>query len=221
MKTALVAVAGGPAYQRYAEDLMDSAAQHFQPTEEVSFNIIPGDASWPAGTMMRWHRLLEHMPDADFVYLIDADMLMVARVGTGILPPNGHGITATQHPGYVGVMPGGLPFDRNLISKAFVRFGEGSIYHCGGFVGGERSAVRALALRISEMVDGTLAEGSVPLWHDESCLNRCLIDTPPNRLLSPAYCYPQADGYYKTFWPEVYIPRIVALDKTQEERGER
>lgn len=221
MRTALVAIAGGDAYVKYAEALMQSAATHFQPTEEVEFLVIPGDEGWPNGTMMRWHHLLEHLPYTDFVYMTDADMLMVARVGSAILPPNGYGITATRHPGYVGVSPGALPYDRNLISRAFVRLGEGKHYYCGGFVGGERSAMRALALRISEMVDGSLADGAVPLWHDESCLNRCLIDTPPQRTLSPSYCYPADDGYYKMFWPEAYVPRVVALVKTQEERGER
>jgi hypothetical protein len=40
-------------------------------------------------------------------------------------------------------------------------------------------------------------------------------------MLSPSYCYPADDGYYKTFWPEIYVPRILALDKTADERGDR
>lgn len=221
MRTALVAIAGGDTYVKYAEALMESAERHFQPTEEVEFHVIPGDATWPEGTMMRWHHLLEDLPDAHFIYLIDADMLMVARVGSGILPPGGFGITGTQHPGYVGMMRGALPYERRPESACYVPLNEGEIYHCGGFVGGERLAVRSLGLRIMRMIDIDLDRGIVPTWHDESALNRMFASLRPDRLLSPSFCYPAADGYYKTFWPEPYIPRILAIDKTEDERGDR
>lgn len=222
MKTALVAIAGGDAYLKYAEALMESAATYFRPTEEVEFHIIPGESSWPNGTMMRWHRLLENLPRAHFVYLCDADMLMVSAVGPAILPPGGFGITATQHPGYVSTSPPHLPFERRLQSASYVGLNDGSVYHCGGFVGGERMAVRMLGARITRLIDKDIVNDVVPTWHDESALNRVLASDPPDRLLSPSYCYPGANlAYYKNFWPRAYVPQIVAVEKTQAERGDR
>lgn len=221
MRTALVAVAGGAAYQSYAETLMESALEHFRPTEDVEWHVIEGIASWPAGTMMRYHRLLDNLPRAHFVYLIDADMLMVAPVGSEILPPRGYGITATQHPGYVGMSREHLPFERRPESSCYVGLNDGDTYHCGGFVGGERLAMKMLATRIVRLIDSDVEKGLVPTWHDESALNRVIASDGVQRTLTPSYCYPQADGYYKTFWPQEYVPRILAIDKTQAERGDR
>lgn len=222
MRTALVAVAGGRIYEEYAERLMESAAEFFHPTAEVDLIVIPGDDTWPNGTMMRWHHLLDNLPRAHFVFMIDADMEFVAPVGPAILPSGGYGITATQHPGYPWFARALLPYDRNPESKACVQAAEGQHYFCGGFVGGERLAMKILAKTIADMVDMTLIRGHRPLWHDESCLNRALIDDPPSRMLTPSYCYPAHDDHYRQdIWGQEYERKIIALDKPAEHRQGR
>src|SRR5579859_5456337 len=144
--TALVAVAGGQVYEDYADALMASAEEFFCPTGTREFTIIPGENSWPNGTMYRYHRLLEHFPRTNYVFLIDADMLFEAEVGREILP-SPLGVTATLHPGYVERFVHELPFERNEASAAYVAPGESDTYFCGGFVGGGRVAMRALAIQ--------------------------------------------------------------------------
>lgn len=222
MRTALVAVAGGTIYEEYAARMMESAAEFFHPTGEVDLIVIPGDSGWPNGTMMRWHHLLDNLPRANFVFMIDCDMEFVAPVWGEVLPTGRHGITATQHPGYPWFDRALLPYDRNPESEACVQPDEGEHYFCGGFVGGERTAMRILGTTIMHAVDVTLVAGHRPLWHDESCLNRALIDSPPRTVLTPSYCYPARDDHYRqNVWGQEYERKIVAIDKTAEERGER
>lgn len=217
--TALVTVVSGAAYVAYAEAMFESAREHFHPTEEVLFVTLPGRKGWPDATMYRPRILAEQMPDADYVFLIDADMVFVAPVGSEVLP--GIGVTATQHPGYVGKSDSELPYEYRATSACYVASGEGAAYYAGGFFGGGHSAMGFLVGAIAVLIDIDLAKGITPVWHDESALNACLALAPPTRVLSPSYCYPNNDHWYRTFWLESYERRIVAVDKTQAERGDR
>lgn len=220
--TALVTVVSGDAYHRFADDMFESAREFFAPTLNVELVKLESQPGWPAATMMRYHILSASLPRAHFVYLIDADMRFEANVGPEILPPGGLGITATLHPGYVGKPPRELPFERRFESAAFVSGTEGLTYFCGGFIGGERLAVRLLASKVSAIIDADLARGTHPQWHDESAINRVLAHEPPTRILDPSYCFPDRSDYYeRTVWPIGYERKIVAIDKDAATRGDR
>ncbi len=199
---------------------MESAEEFFCPTGTREFTIIPGEEHWPRGTMMRYHRLLEHFPRTNYVFLIDADMLFEAEVGREILP-SPLGITATLHPGYVGSFVHELPFERNEASAAYVAPGESDTYFCGGFVGGRRGAMRTLAKQVVQIIEIDQANGLIPTWHDESALNKMLALSPPEVILDPGFCCPQNDSWYRSVWPEPYERKITALDKSADERGDR
>lgn len=221
--TALVTVVSGDAYHDFSDAMLESAREHFHPTEEIIFRRFNGPEGWPAATLMRYHVLLRWLPRAHYVFMIDADAVFEQEVGPEILPPHRLGITATLHPGYVGKPRGELPYERRPESAAYIGPYEGhSAYYAGGFVGGERLAVRILAAQIANIIDADEANGIIPTWHDESCLNRVLATAPPAVSLSPAYCHPDRDDYYREHvWTEPYERRIVMLDKSGDERGER
>lgn len=218
MITCLVTVINGEIYEKFAEDLFRSAAEFFRPTKKVKLLMLQGHSGWPNATMYRWHHLRDAMPEADYVFMSDADMRFESHVGDEILPEVG--IVATQHPGYVGITARDLPYERRMGSHCCIHAG-GQRYYCGGFVGGTREAMMGLAKKISAKIDLDQEIGLTPIWHDESALNRCLLSAPPMKVLSPAYCYPDDDKYYKSIWPELYERKLVALDKTEGERGER
>jgi hypothetical protein len=156
------------------------------------------------------------------VFLIDADMQFEQHVGPEILPTGGFGITATEHPGYVGKTPAEFPYERNPDSTTCIPSPLGERYYCGGFVGGDRLSMRLLASQVAAMIDLDQEHGITPIWHDESALNKALLYTlPPRTVLPPSYCYPDHDDYYRTFWPDIYSRKIVAVDKTAAERSGR
>jgi hypothetical protein len=212
----LVAVVRGATYERFAQELFVSARRLFRPTGDVEMMVLPGVPGWPAATLYRYHVLAQHLPQLrhDYVFMVDADMLVEAPVGPEILAP----LVATRHPGYVETVRDELPYERSASSAAQVREGEGVAYYAGGFVGGAREHVLDLAQRIAANVDLDERRGVVARWHDESHLNRCLIDTPPFLELSPAYCHPDDDAAYRAVWRERYPRRLVAVDKRPEER---
>jgi histo-blood group ABO system transferase len=213
-RVVLVSVVSGERYVRYARRMLASADGFFFKSGEIerAFVMLDGREGWPAATMYRYHVILEQadrFQNATHVYLIDADMRFVAPVQEEILGA----LVATSHPGYVGRR--GTYEDRPL-SAAFVGEEEGATYFCGGFVGGEQSEFLALSEAIREGVDSDAANGVTAVWHDESHLNRYLIDHPPTLHLSPSYCYPEDDqSYIQKVWPQRYEPRIVALRKNR------
>lgn len=219
MKTTLVTVVSGDLYEKFTADLFDSAEEFFHPTDEIDLLMLPGVPGWPDATMLRPQVLAQHFPDSDFVFLCDADMLFAGHVGNEILR---YGIIATVHPGYVGMHTEMLPYERRVESYCCVDYGKGDRYYAGGFWGGSALAVQYACEAITIMIRQDTRNGIVPVWHDESALNCFLAFTKtPKIALSPSYCYPDNDSYYKTFWPEQYERKLVALDKTPEQRAGR
>jgi histo-blood group ABO system transferase len=211
-RIALVTVASGETYVGYAERMLASARDYFQAGGRADpvFVLLEGREGWPAATMRRYHVIVDQadrFSDASHIFHVDADMLFVAPVGPEILGR----LVGTRHPGYIGRRG---TYEERLESTAYVAPDEGRVYYCGGFVGGERTAFLQLAEAIQAGVDEDARNGIVATWHDESHLNRYLVDHPPEVTLSPSYCYPADDRQYvRRIWAERYEPKIVALDK--------
>lgn len=212
----LCCVAGGEAYIKYAEGLAYSST-YFQPSNDVRFMVIPGEEGWPNGTMYRWHRLLENMPETDYVFLCDADMRFESKIGTEII---GDSITLTLHPGYVGKRPTEYPYEKRMESACYVP--HGNFYYCGGFAGGPRKDLKRFANGITSRIDFDVANGITPVWHDESALNKVADLWPDLHILDPSFCYPDDDTHYRDhIWKVPYQRKLVALDKKEAERGNR
>ncbi len=216
--TAFICCATDGYYYDCAKALGKSLMEHVT-FDSARFHILPARVGpWPMSTITRPAAMLENwdaieMIGADYVYCIDADMLVVSALDESILGE----IVATEHPGYVGHHRSTLPYDRNELSRAYVPMSEGDRYYAGGFFGGEREAVRDMVEQMAWIV-----EGPRPRWEDESALNRCLLDSPPTVVLSPAYVHPEDDSYYRReVWKEDYPRIITALDKPDSERQGR
>ena len=209
-RVALVTVASGESYVLYAEQMLASAERYFfaDGGADVDLVMLSGRVGWPAATIERYHVIVENaerLAAATHVFHLDADMLFVAQVGAEIVAP----LVGTTHPGYVSRRG---TYEERPESAACVAPDEGSVYYCGGFVGGERAEFLQLANAIRTRVDRDAEQGIVARWHDESHLNRYLVDRPPDLTLSPSYCYPaNARGYIRRVWPERYEPKIIAL----------
>jgi hypothetical protein len=220
MSTTLVCVVNGEVYEKFAEDLFTSARKFFHPTNEVRCEMFYGPPGWPDATMYRHHVLAKNMPNTSYVFLCDADMLFVAPVREEILPE--FWVTATLHPGYVTTPRDHLPYERRPESSTCIPYGGGEFYFAGGFVGGTRHAMMTISRSIKDLVDRDHDNGIVPTWHDESALNRVLSAEPPEIALSPSYCYPANDTWYRnSCWPEQYERKLIALDKTEDQRAGR
>lgn len=218
MRVGLLVAATGP-YLRFVEPLLRSAAEHFFPEDDLEVHVFtdadaaPADARvhpwphrpWPDGTLRRYHAYWgarDALVGCDFLVAMDADMRFVGPVGREIVGA----LVGTQHPGFTGKRGS---YEDRPESTACVGPDEGAAYYCGGFVGGLTAPFLALAQRIARRVDLDAAKGLTAVWHDESHLNRCLEDTPPERTLSPAYCTPEGCDWFTPTEPA----RVLALAK--------
>jgi glycosyl transferase family 6 len=225
MTVALVTIVSGSTYIAYARGLFASADQYFSPDGQMKTVMLLAEKGWPAATMYRpkilarWLRT-RRASKFDHVYLVDADARFEATVGSEVFP-DGAGIVATLHPGYIGKPRQTFPYEDRPDSACCVPPERGEHYFCGGFIGGDRKSLLAHMESAAALIDTDMGNGLVPRWHDESAHNRLLAWNPPDRVLSPAYAHPDNDAWYTTWWPGQFARKLVMLDKPSDERAGR
>lgn len=148
----------------------------------------------------------------DYLYYVDVDCLFVDNVSSEILG----NLTGVRHCGYMNSQG---PFETNRNSCLYLEPSNYKFYFGGGFSGGKRQNYLELSQWCSTMIDKDVANGVIPVWHDETALNRYFATTPPDVVLTPSYHYPQSNvSFYKKMWvPNDYPPKIILLDKNHGE----
>lgn len=211
VRVAIILIAtGGEQYMKFVPPLVASLEKFFPPHDVVLFTdveevvgapslfaavgspptphvirIPQPDLGWPRATLMRYHAMLAQgnlLSQYDQIFYMDIDMLVCSPVtGDDIFS---EGLTAVIHAGYPDA------FERRRKSTAFV---EGHpMYYTGAFIGGNRRSFISMCETIAHNVDTDGINGIKAVWYDESHLNRYLVDNPPLKKLSPAYCFPEA-----------------------------
>ena len=164
--------------------------------------------SWPIPTLKRYNYFIKEqdfISQFDYCFYFDVDMRIDSIVGEEVLGD----LVATKHFYKINESPEQFSYERNPSSLAYVSFGEGKSYYAGGFNGGKTSEFLKMSQVIADRVNKDLENNIVALWHDESHINRYMIDNPPTLELSPEYCYPEPElGKY----PQ-HNPKIIALLK--------
>lgn len=223
-------------YHRFVTGLIGSADRYFlngnssttyyvfsdaPPSVQTSRNVvhIPIEhRPFPFASADRWKHFTQNadkLGNEDFLFYVDVDCMFVDNVGTEILGD----LVGVRHCGFYN-KPG--PYETNANSMAFVNPSTAKYYFGGGFSGGKKDSYLALAKWCYEAFEKDQANGIMPVWHDESVLNRYFSDHEPNIILSPAYHYPQDDiERYKRIWhPDTFQPKLLLLKKEhQEVRG--
>jgi hypothetical protein len=166
---------------------------------------------WPLSTMLRCHAyltvseyLLKHY---DYVFAIDADMVWRAPVNVEELCQP---LIACAHPGFEGQDRASFPYENNPQSSCCVKQSEGSTYFAGGFFGGRTDCFITVCAAVACSINQDLNNHIIPRWHDESSLNRALIDFPPTEILR-GFMVPEEQVTGTTKAP------LVALQKKHEE----
>ena len=169
---------------------------------------------WPMPTLKRYNYFVkekEFISKFDYCFYFDVDMGLVDKVGDEVLSD----LVATMHP-YQSFYPKEeRSYDRNEKSLAYVPVGEeGELYYAGGFNGGSTKRFLEMAEVLADRVTKDLDNGVIALWHDESQMNRYLIDNPPTLSLTPSYCFAE-EHMGNPNYP--YEPKIIALKKNHNE----
>lgn len=172
---------------------------------------------WPDNTLKRFHVFLrikeQLMQETDYLFFFNANLLFTQPVGLEILPAlNSNGIVGTIHPGFFNSPNTEFTYERNNASTAYIPMGEGVHYYAGGLSGGCTKAYLELCETIRSWVDKDASNQIIPIWHDESLINKYFLDNPPTISLSPAYLYPEG-------WTIPFDKIIVIRDKSKKEYG--
>ena len=169
---------------------------------------------WPMPTLKRYNYFVkekEYISQFDYCYYFDIDMGIIDKVGDEVLSD----LVATMHPYQTFYSKNDRSYDRNPNSSAYVRYGEeGPNYYAGGFNGGSTKEFLKMSQVIADRVTKDLEKGIIALWHDESQMNRYMIDNPPSLSLTPSYCFAEELINNPSYQ---YEPKIIALKKDHDE----
>ncbi|WP_352422611.1 alpha-1,2-fucosyltransferase [Proteiniphilum sp.] len=107
--------------------------------------------------------------------------------------------TALSFDEYLCKDPDMYPYDRNPECHACIAEGEGERYYQGGFFGGCHREIMEFNRWAVERIEEDLKKGVVAKFHDESYLNKYLINKKPHILNDEYAYYPQStySGKYK------------------------
>ena len=228
MKVCILTIATNK-YIQFVERLLDNIEENFlnghdiqcllftDHAVETSDNVTVSQIDhepWPMPTLKRYNYFIkekEFISQFDYCFYFDVDMGLVDKVGDEVLSD----LVATMHPYQTFYPKEQRSYDRNSKSLAYVSLGEeGDNYYAGGFNGGTTKRFLEMSEVLSERVSKDLENGVVALWHDESHMNRYLINNPPTLSLTPSYCFAE-EQMGNLDYP--YEPKIIALKKNHNE----
>lgn len=234
MKIAILTICTGK-YTMFFEGLYNSCEEFFLKSHEKKYfvftdgeilsksNVIKihqQKLGWPFDTMMRFHmfnQFSEMIGKYDYVFFLNANMIMCKEVGEEILPNElNENLMGVLHPGYYNKPIERATFERNPGSVFCVNYNEGKHYYQGCFNGGKGEDFMKMSNILANKIDVDMANGIIPIWHDESALNWYFRDK--NVLsLSPSYAYPEVWG--KNLYGEVHDVEKIAMQIDKSKFG--
>lgn len=89
--------------------------------------------------------------------------------------------------------PDSYTYDRNPLCQAYIPYGKGQRYYQASFYGGRVPEMLELAAWCAESTRFDLSNGIMALWHDESYLNKYLLERNP-KVIGTIYGKPEEFG---------------------------
>lgn len=219
-------------YDKFIQGLITSADTFFLNNDNVTYYIFTNSdinavskrniikipiehKPFPFASMDRFKHFTNNadkFSKENYLYYVDVDCLFVDNIGDEIIG----NLVGVRHCGYYN-KPG--PFENNAKSCLYLDKSKYKYYFGGGFSGGTKDNYLELSRWCSEKIDKEVSEGRIPLWHDETAINKYFADHMPDVILSPSYHYPQGNiEYYKKMWkPQTFNAKILLLDKIHKE----
>lgn len=173
---------------------------------------------WPNNTLMRFDLFLsikDKLKDFDYIFFFNGNMEFIMSVGHEVLPDEklNNGLVMGLHPGFADRPKNEWTYERNPESTAYIPFDSGNYYVQGCLNGGTSKAYLKLCQECSKNTHTDLDKGIVAVWHDESHLNKYILDKNP-LILGCNYLWPENFHSEKT-----YDIKIIQRDKSNPVYG--
>lgn len=186
---------GSPCIREYF--VFTDASSLYKEENRHIHRIYQYDMGWPDNTMKRFHLFLtirEQLKDFDYLFFFNANMEFVAPVGIDLLPDEkDNGLVGALHSWYCDVPPWEFPYERRRKSMAYIPYWKGKQYCQGSLIGGTADTFLRMCEICARRIDTDRMNDIIPIWHDESMINRYFIDNPP-KLLDCRYNYCEERG---------------------------
>lgn len=156
--------------------------------------IFQENLGWPGNTLFRFKmfsKITEQLEKFDYIFFLNANVVCMKKITREMFLPLEHELLVVQHPGYYNKKNYEFPYERHKKSTAYISYREGKVYVCGGINGGKTDSYLRLIKELNQRIQDDYNRDVIAEWHDESQLNRYIIDYTDYRLLSPAFCYPE------------------------------
>ncbi len=168
---------------------------------------------WPNNTLRRFDiflRIEDILKDFQYVYFINANMRCVRPITEENFLPlkDEENLVVVQHAGYYQKKVTEYPYERNPQSLAYVPIERAKYYVMGSLNGGKSNCYMEMVRKLSINTDKDWENGIVALWHDESHLNRYILDRKDVKILPPSYCAAEELEY-------PFEPYMILLDKSK------
>lgn len=166
---------------------------------------------FPMISLLRYHYYAEQeklLSWYDYIYHIDCDMELLSNLTDEFLGER----VCVIHPSYTSSSfpKQQFPYDRNKDSDAFIPYGYGNRYYQNCFQGGSRNNFLDMSKTLRHRIEKDLRNNYIALWHDESYMNRYMVENPPTKELPPTYAQPEN-------WPSFGPTKILHKDKNHTE----
>jgi hypothetical protein len=161
--------------------------------ENVHF-IKQEDLGWPGNSLYRYRffkNIEENLFEMDFLFFFNGNYLFVKPIRLEELLPgenNDHWTALVWHTTMEKEIAQ-YTYERNPQSKAFIPYGEGKFYFQGGFYGSDKEHFFDLINTCDQWTEEDLKKNIIPVWNDESYLNRYMLDKNP-KILGTEYGKP-------------------------------
>lgn len=125
----------------------------------------------------------------DYLFFFNANMEFLAPVGEDILPTEkDNEMIGALHSWYFDQYKWNYPYERRRLSSAFIPYWIGKHYFQGSLLGGTTSAFLKMCETCNRWIDLDLLNNLIPIWHDESMVNKYFLLYPP-KILDCRYNY--------------------------------
>ena len=168
----------------------------YQASNTRVHTIFQESSPWPLPTLLKFHQFLtirEELLKYDYCYQSNANIICKDYVLEEEFLPRkekGEDLFFVQHPGYLFNKAVDFPYERSSKSLAYVPYNKGKIFVFGAMNGGFSSSYIDFIEKLDANIVEDLKHNVIALWHDESHVNKALIEINNFRLLPSAYCYP-------------------------------
>lgn len=167
------------------------------------------DLGWPENTLFRFklfNETRQFWVDNDYLIFFNGNTYFESRIEFHeFFPLNCPQITMLSWHIYDTKKPDEYPYDRNPSCCAYIPFGKGTRYFQGGLIAAGKDEFIDIVESCDNAIRQDYNKGIVAINHDESQLNRYLLDKNP-KVLSTEYGRPQE-------WKTPISPKIIFRDK--------